>query len=250
MIVSYRRDVEFLTYALRSIAKFATGFSGTTVVFPEQDREIMLPALAQFQVTPRLYPENRQSPFNHHQAMKCQADLLCPAADFILHMDSDCLFNQPVCPADYFDRGKPVLLKEAFAEFGPGTPRFHQNRYGWKEVTEKALGFPIEFETMVRHPAVHPRWIYPALRSHIEQVHGVPFIRYVLDQKDSYPQGFTEFPALGAYAIKYAEWCYHWVDIRNDVHPPNKLTPFWTRGGTEKVREKLEAILAHETPAQ
>jgi hypothetical protein len=63
------------------------------------------------------------------------------------------------------------------------------------------LGIDVEWETMVRHPAVFHVDMYRRMRTHIEDRHKYPFTQYVLLQRNEFPQTFAEFPTLGAYAL-------------------------------------------------
>lgn len=179
--------------------------------------------------------------FNHHQAMKCYAEVFCPSADFILHTDSDCMFTAPVTPDDYFVNGKPALIKHSYENL-----RLLQDGAAhWQIPTERALGLKVTYEVMRRHPAVHPAFIYPELRKHIEGIHHTPFTDYVLKQQNTYPQGFSEFNALGAYALANYSEEYHWIDSEFEEQPTPKLHQFWSwhpKGISADV-EKMEAIL-------
>lgn len=255
-IVSFRRDVEFTNYCLRSIAKFAEGFHRVVLLVPKTDADLftndcLKPELIRLfndDDKPSLYLKTfDQVPDKgmlHHEAMICSADMFCNA-DYILHMDADCVFKEPVTPDDYFVNGKPVLLKESF-------DRLEANCRFWQQAVEKALGFKPQYETMRRHPAVHPRWLYAKVREAVEKHTGKPFVDYVLSCQNHFPQGFAEFPTLGAWALQYAPDAHHWIDRDTQPEPPHKLRQFWTHGGVDmvwkpdggkRVRQILEEIL-------
>lgn len=230
-IVSFPKDLEWLRYSLRSIQKFACGFSGVTVAFPQQDSLIMGPVCKEFSAKRVMYKEDRSKGHLHHMVIKCMAERYCPDAEFIMHLDSDCLFSEEASPHDYFEDGKPVLLMESFERMKPVGDE--ATGMLWKAPTEKALGFPVTHEFMRRHPAVHPSWLYAKMRSHIEKTHGVTFSDYVLNQRDRFPYGFCEFCALGAYAWDRHRSDYHWIEVGKDAIPANKLTQFWSHGGMD-----------------
>ncbi len=159
--------------------------------------------------------------FVNHLAMKCYADVFQPDMDLTLHLDPDCLWIKPTSPEDYLVDGKPVLIIEPFDAILKVS---HEGRFGWKKVTEDALKCPVSHETMCRHPAIHYRDVYQTLRKHMEFAHLTPFTDYVIKQKNSFPQGFAEFPALGAIAMKYFAQHYHFIDRgfdgnKNDPEP-------------------------------
>lgn len=226
LIVSWLKDLVWLEYNLKSIHKFATGFSGVTLLVPDVEaygfgRAALHDLVKDLKVAFYMRTPDPAKWHLDHQVAKCFADIYCPDADFILHTDSDCVFTEPVTPEDYFVDGKPVMLIEEFARL-PGNP--------WQKPTEKALGMPVPFETMRRHPQVNPRGIYADLRERIETVHGVPFRDYVLAQKADFPWGFSEHCTIGAFALR-TRWkdAYLWIDVGAGwQRPPDKLAQFWS----------------------
>ncbi len=243
LIVSYAKDVEWCRFNLASIRKYARGFSGVKVLVPVGDAHFFEP-MAEQQSTPetpivvKTYKPNAGAEFNHHQAMKCYADVWCPEADFILHTDSDCIFTEPVTPDDYFVDGRPILLKERYANFNGQGPVI------WQKPTEEAIGVKCEWETMRRHPAVHYRNIYGSVRDCIEKRHSMPFTEYVVTRgKGGYPDlGFSEFNTLGSFAEYFFSGSYHVIELPSDNVPPAKLSQAWSwEGITPQIRAQLEA---------
>ncbi len=230
LIVSYAHDIPYLRYCLRSIRKFASGFNGVTLVVPEDEyeefHELMIPGdrLRSYKRNP-----DKAKWHLHAQVQKCLADVHCKGVDFILHTDSDCIFTEPVTPADYFVDGNPVLLIEPYSNL---------KDCPWKEVTEKVIGERIDWETMRRHPQVNSRALYSDFRRHVSRVHQAPFEQWVLSQKPTFPWGFSEHNALGAFAWNDPVWhgMYHWIDVSQDGHPPSskKLTQFWSLSPPDK----------------
>jgi hypothetical protein len=77
----------------------------------------------------------------------------------------------------------------------------------------------------------------------------------VLGCKPNYPQGFAEFPSLGAFALRrFPEWYYIYDDdapvpgLQSDagclaLEP--RLRQFWSHGGiTPAIQKEIEACLA------
>jgi len=249
-IVSFRQDLEWCRYAIRSVRKYASGFGGVTLVVPRADAA-MFEGMADRLVT---FNQRRWKGFLHHMIMVHRADEACPDADFVLHMDSDCLFVEPVTPEDYVRDGKAVMMRERFELIRTAyTGRFRSGaaRFRWKQVAEKALGFAVDYETMVRHPSVHPRGLYSEVRRHVERTHGVPFDEYVFGCGSR--NRYTEFPILGAYALKVHPERYEWIDARSphedfDMEKATgvreKMRQFHSPLGVERHRAELEGILA------
>lgn len=246
LYVTFQRDLEWLRYSLDSFKKFASGFTGVTIVVPTWDVGKFL----QFEkystndcpVLIKNFLEYPGKGFVHHLAMKCYADVFCPNASQILHMDPDCLFRDRVTPDDYFQGGLPVLLIEPYDHI----KNVHPARYNWKAVTEAALKFNCTHETMCRHPAVHHRETYLNTRDHIEKVHVTPFYDFVIKQKNPYPQGFGEFNTLGAYALEHMRDKYHFIDRGSEGDrrdPPSKVWQGWSYTGVRGNMDKIKEIM-------
>jgi len=251
LMVTHAKDAGWAEYSLRSIRKFATGFHSVTVVVPYDQRQAFESMCAANGAILRHYYEAAGKGFLHHQVCKLEADLWCPPeVEVVLHIDADCIYGSAVTPATYFHEGRPILLRERYEDFR----RLHPNRYCWKRASDHALGFNCEWETMCRHPGVFERSLYPRLRAHIERIHGMPFTQYALLQEHTYPQGFAEFPTLGAFAIERDSSHYAMVDI---VKIPSNAwsDPKWRQFGivpielpaviAEEEREQLKAIVSH-----
>jgi hypothetical protein len=227
LIVSYLLDRPWLVHCLNSIRMFGEGFSGVTVLVPRAERTDFEKLTSVHGVRLASYDRHANPARWHldHQRMKCRADQVCPDADGILHLDSDCVFTERVTPDDYLRDGRPVLVVKPYAAFTSTLPP-------WRDCTEAAVGWAVHHETMCRLPALHWLGLYEALRTRVETVHGRPFDDYVLGCTPTFPWGFSEFNALGQLALSPA-WRdrYHFVDKSTETPPPSKLRQFWSHGG-------------------
>lgn len=231
LVVSYLKDKPWLVHCLKSIAKFASGFSGTKVLVPMDEAQHFVGILREeldpfFTLATYNRAQNPRLWHLDHQRMKCRADEVCPDADFILHTDSDCIFTEPVTPEDYFVDGKPVMWIQSYDSLPKDFP--------WKPVVDACMGGDNKFETMRRHGAVHYRALYKDLRDHIEATHHVPFDEFVLSRKPDFPWGWTEFNMLGVMALS-PKWRdkYHIVDLKDGV-PKNKILQMWSHSPEDK----------------
>ncbi len=252
---TFARDLEWLGYSLKSVLKYAHGFEGVTIVVPTWDYEKFKHfeswGRSDLPIKVRVFMEYPGRGFLHHLAMKCSADIVDPWATHILHLDPDCLFNQPVTPDDYFAFDRPVLYFEEYADIKRASEEGVYNkdwsvRYQWKAVTERAVGFECPVETMCRHPAIHPRETYALTRAHIEAAHQTTFLDFVLRQKLSFPQGFGEFNTLGAIAFKMRHDEYHWVRVGPYVSKPpfpEKLTQLRSHDGAGHYMKEIQNAL-------
>src|SRR5688500_11539308 len=102
LYVTYAKDFKWLIFSLRSIEKFATGFSEVVILVPNQDL-VELKALASALSGQSGIPirciggdEWPGQGFLWHEAMICRADQICPDADIVCHFDPDVVFTSTV----------------------------------------------------------------------------------------------------------------------------------------------------------
>lgn len=194
LIVTFRRDIDFLKYCLRSIEKYATGFSGITLVVPESEKKYFAWVGDRAKLRYIAEPDNKG--MLAHEIAVCRADEHCPKADFVVHMDADCMLWRATTPSAFIPGGKCLMVYERYAAIT------NPNRHIWKRVVTKCAGFEPQFETMVRHPQVYPRALYPRVRKIVEDATGREFGEYVYSCENNFPQGFAEFPLLGAVGLR------------------------------------------------
>jgi hypothetical protein len=220
-----------LRYCLASIERYCSGFRRVVVVIPEAstakwhwlgldaDRVRHCP----------LYRDD----YLGQQVTKLHADQYTDA-DYICHVDSDCVFQRPTTPADLIDAGRPYVLMEPYARLDSHVP--------WRALTERFLGEKVSHEFMRRPPYTFPRWVYPALRRRCWARHGISLETYVLSQP---PRGFSEFNALGAYAYRHHRDAFTWVDAADA--PPQPCRVFWSRQSLDaRVRQEIDRLLADD----
>ncbi len=207
LIVSCKRDLELLACCILSIKKYAKGFNGVILAVPIDEVRYF----QKFQgdgVILTTFIEPPGKGMMMHEVMICRADEICGDVDAILHLDSDCIFWKPVTPADYMPGGKYLMVRERYEWVASRNP----NRLIWGKCVERATGIIPEWETMVRHPNIYPRQLYSRLRHIVETHTGIKFNNYVLSCENGFPQGFAEFPTLGAIAINEMPERFHFVD--------------------------------------
>lgn len=233
LITSYSHDRTWLEFNLRSIQKFAHGFDGVTVVVPDRDKEFFEHLCAKYgaRLQTRPWYMEKEDDHNAHQVAKLEADKYCPMADFILHTDSDCIFTSTVGPEDYIypwqGLPRPELVVDEWAHVGAAIT--------WRPGTEHALGRKTQYETMRRHPAVHYKRVYSALRRHIEETHKMPFAEYLMRHHQGRP---SEFNWLGNFILTTPTLRdgYHVIDLSTSKEPESskKLMQFWSLSPPDK----------------
>lgn len=238
LIVTYRKDFHYLEWCLKSIGQFAKGFSDVTIVVPAFDVAPLLQLLIPFQdmacpvriTSGDEWPEKGML-WHMHQIMT--ADDICPEADFIVHIDSDCIFTGPVTPETYIKNGKPILRYEPFEKILKRHPGI-----AWREVTQRGLPFFIRNETMRCHPEVYHRGLYAETRRLVEKRTGKSCEDYIRSGQNAFPQEFCEFNTLGNVAMQYFRPLYECIEQTGDtVEPDNHLTQFWSHGPLDQPQQ-------------
>lgn len=242
-IRSYAADFEWLSYCLRSLEKFATGFEPQiTLEVPTDDTKAALGFgfdLKRF----NLHIVNRKrfttDDYLGQQISKMTADLIVAnpgqPSDTITHFDSDIFVTEPISPADLFVDGKPLIYMTPYANLPPPP------EVPWQPIVEEIIGFKVTHEFMRRHPFTYPRWFYPLLRAHIEQVHHKKFETVIARRPF---KSCSEFNLLGAFAWEFYRDKFHFVDTTLNELPKEKLNQAWSYGGiSDERRAWMEGIL-------
>jgi len=220
LVKSCARDARWLPWLLRSVVRFTSGFRDVVVLFPRDERSaIDGMGLTRERV---VFTDDYGDRYVYQQLCKLNADRYTDA-DFVLHVDSDCVFLGPASPETYFTAGLPQLLHTPYHAFAG------QGAACWQAGTERALGRPVALEFMRRMPLVYPRGAYDRLRSFVERTHGTAFEPFLMESPpDARP---SEFNWLGAYCWFFMHDQFHWVDTRSEPLPPNPLRQFWSHSG-------------------
>lgn len=250
-------DFDWLTWCMRGIRKHAKGFSGITLAIPGRDSELLKPiskehagAKSGIKFRVRLFDEPSGKGFLMHESIMAKADELVPAStDFVLHLDPDCIFKEPVTPAEYFINKKPVYVYRTYKSLSEivNGQKVVSDCAQWQAPTENQLGFSVSEYTMCRHPTGFPIEFYKNYREHIESVHKIPFIDYMLSGKNSHPSDRMDFTAMGAYAFNKMNDKFHWIDISGGNHlaPKDRQRCFWSHGGiTSAIASEIKSYVS------
>jgi len=218
---SYANDFEWLKNSLKSVEKYCDGFGGVHVAIPATDIGEM-PSVGSETVH---LVEQKLTGYMDQQVTKIHADEFC-RGDYVLHVDSDCIFYKETRPEDFFLDGRPVILREEGVE----SP--------WFEISARSLGWRCDGEYMRRLPILYPRWIYKAFRIWMEEKHGCKLWEW-LDKQPTHE--FSEFNTLGQWAYKFHRKEFAWL------HPsdlPVYCKQYWSWGGIGEHRAEIEKMLA------
>jgi hypothetical protein len=249
-IVSYWKDFPWLELCLRSIAKYCKGFAGVTVANPERDAEKLIeiaqPFIAQNPwLKVKHYDEVEGKGMVQHMEIMARADEFVPhGTEYVLHHDSDGIFNVPTTPEDFFRNDKPVYLYRTWESL-TGHDGVVSDCAQWREPTAKQLGFDPDVYTMCVNTQMMPIWFYQHYRHCLESVHG-DLHEYFISGKNGFPQDRQDFTTMGAFAYKRWRGAFAWFDVENgNPHPRDPKRSFWSHGGIlPEIRAEIEKILA------
>lgn len=204
LVRTWKGDGHWLIFLLRSIEKFVSrdSYRNVIITYDKSDAHFFNSYLPKFKTLPIktiAASSNKGWKYGHNNGgyhaqiySKMMAHTYSDA-DFFVHIDSDCIFNQNINSSHFFDsNGRVYLSPVRFSDLPP-------NFRIWQNVSQSMLLVPVEFETMTRLPLVYPRVLYPAVLDHISKVHKNKNVLSVLQQLPS----ICEFTSLGAYLMKF-----------------------------------------------
>jgi hypothetical protein len=257
LIVTCARHMDYLRYCLKSIEKFATGFSEVVVAVEESEA-------AQFswirkQRVHVYKPAHPDKGMLSHQVVKCRADEIMPSSDAILFVDSDCMFWKPTTPESFVVNGKLRLVRERYADVK------NPLRKNWQKAVENSMGFKPEYDGMVCHGIVHWREVFPALRKAVEAHTGMKFDEHFTAGRNEFQQEVSEFGSMIAIAIRDLRHRYHPIDYSVDADckelgipytgqqyvyrkSRDNLVEFWGHAPLSRYKSDMDAILRGRTP--
>ncbi len=246
-IKSFPKDYEWLSYCLRSIGKFCSGFRQVVLVVPKDGtrpftdlrlHDKFLPLSAGDIPIHLLSRQEYGDGYMEQQVVKLSADTWSDA-DYILHLDSDTIFTLPVTPKTFMEGGKPRWI---ITDFTNATP---DEKKAWMHVLAKWMGKPSQFEFMRTHPFMFPRWLYEKIRQFCFRTHGMTLDKYIMSQPG---HEFSEFNCAGAYAYEFHRDKFSWFNTSEnppETWPKGTVSQKWSWGGLKpEIREEWEKILA------
>lgn len=258
LMVTCAKHMDYAKNALKSIDKFASGFSEIVVAVEEGEVD-------QFKWVKRhrvhaYKPANPDKPMLSHQVVKCRADEILTSSDVILYFDSDLMFWRPVTPEAFVVDGKLRMTRERYAELK------NPLRKNWQKAVETSLGFKPEYEGMVCHGIVHWRETLIALRKAVEAHTGMAFDEHFTAGQDTFQQQVAEFDSMTAIALRdfrhrYSPIDYDWSKDCRELGIPatsnhqyayrrdrDYLVEFWGHAPFSRYKSDAEAFFAGRVP--
>lgn len=235
-IRSYRNDFEWLSYCVRSISKYCSGFRELVIAVPNSDVQL-LPQVCNEIADKIVAVRDTTHGYIAQQITKLQADQYCKG-DLILFVDSDCFFHSKCTPDFYCKNGLPVMFKETYNSIKEKTKGQNpmDTPYRWKRITEEALKTKVCYEYMRLSPHVRRRKTLETLREKYPNM-----INYCNMVKGN---GFSEFNVLGAVADFFHPELYSIQNVNETGYPatPTKQYRSWD-GLTDSIRQEMESFL-------
>ena len=219
---SYSQDFNWLALSLLSVKKYAHGFGKVHVAIPVSE----IGLLPKFDGEVHLIEPKASDGYMDQRITKLHADDFCKA-EYVMHMDSDCILTKDVSPMDLFLDGKPVYLRED----GCVSP--------WMDISARSLGWRDSYEYMRRLPIVFPRWMYREFRAFMATNTGMSVDNWIAIQNG---HEFSEFNTMGQWAYRYHSDAFTWMEPR-DWPSFCKQYRSWD-GLDEEKRAEIERILA------
>lgn len=222
-IKTYLNDLEWLKHCLKSVAKYASGFE-IVIVADENCKNV----LDGWNLTKEkvVYVRPSYEGYLFQQEVKLRA-FEYVSTEYVMFIDSDCIFTDFVTPDFYMRNGKPRMLMTPYVDI--------PEVLFWKEITDKAIQYDVEYEFMRCQPLVyHTSTLVNLWNNHSS--HFLPLLRTAQNRQ------FSEFNLLGAYAFKYENEKYSFINTRDEI-PYNPMIQFWSYSGLTK--KDLQEINKH-----
>jgi hypothetical protein len=216
---SYHADARWLSFALRSLHRFARHVVQRVVVaVPGAEAALFESFLKGFEpwvelslVTQPLTGDAGDFTDGYDQV---KYDVLTADervrgdVDFILHMDSDAAFVRHLLWTDLFAGGKAVARMTKWENL---PPHFKQTQYA--DVKEAIGGLPdgedVEHDFARHVGLVYPRRAYQLARDRVELTHGQSFRSFVAGSTVS----VTDYNVLGAVMYHFHRGDMKWVEV-------------------------------------
>lgn len=233
VVKSFSGDLERFKYCVRSIQKLALpAFRRLVLIVPASD----VHAFQALTLPSGTYLVASKEPAWAEPYLTQQVQKLCAFlftdANYILHVDSDCIFTKPVTPEMFMRDGKPIWYM---------TPYTSGLEVPWEQITAKFMQAPVEYEFMRRFPFLVPRFLHEAIAEFCQETHGTSLTDYILSQPG---RSFSEFNALGALAYAKFRDKFYWIDTTKEEIPEPVLIQKWSHAPfTDADKAEFEEIL-------
>lgn len=235
-IRTYKKDFILLKYSLISIKTYLSDYKNIIINVRSKEANDLRLCLSDLKFFNELtiieshdYPNNLD--YCGQQISKLEADMYCNA-DYILFVDSDCIFYDNVSVYDYFNKetGNLYLLKTPWDQI----PETHT----WKKCLIE-LDLLTDYELMRRLPQLYPSHVFKNIRALIENKCGKRYIEGILSIYEKCR--FSEFNVIGSYIF------LNCPEVEFVEYDPNKhqikCKQFWSHEENSTLIKKINNLL-------
>lgn len=226
-IKTWKDDVKWLPYTLQSIDKYGKDYDEVVIVTDRSCAEEVKALPEVLNLYRVVVVEDWGNGYIQQQWIKLSADAFIQS-DYVLFVDSDCIFHTTFSEQSFMRNGKPILLKTRYGNLGGAE--------AWKGITEEFVGFPVHYEYMRRLPWMYRTSSLTNFKKKYPNTHH--HLYYMADRS------FSEFNALGAYIDKYEIDKYFITDTEVWL-PESVAKQYWSWGGiTPEIEAEINSFLS------
>lgn len=221
IVRSYNKDFCWLEWAVKCMDKYLTGVDEKILITPTDQ----VPQCAGF------FDKHAFSQENCHGYIAQQIDKLTAwrhtDCQYLLYVDSDCMFHKPWDARSKIVDGRCLLYRERWETLAPWG-------HFWRDVIRRYTGLETEFEYMRCQPIMH-------CASTVREV--VEHYPKLFDEARQLTNGeFSEFNIIGTFAAKYTPERY----LFSEGPFEDVIRSYWSHGGlTPEIEAEInDKILA------
>ncbi len=219
-IKSHKPDFWLLQFALQSISKNITGYRNIILVIPEDQKHDFDTRYLPERTLIFYISEYGTGGWLYQQVCKLNAYKYSDA-DFIMYSDSDAFACNPINVQDLIVDDRPEILFTDYEQLPDAKI--------WQKPTELLLNDVIPWEYMRRLGLIYHRETLVNLNNWI------PNLEDIIMKSER----FSEFNLLGAFANKFENHKYRWVNTDNWSYVPPVFEQVWSHATKEEGAEEL-----------
>jgi hypothetical protein len=222
-IKSYKDDFKWLKYCLQSVSKYVTGYNEIIIIIPEGERHLIDFPLPERTFIHTLKEEGHGYMFQQYVKMIAHH---YSSAEYIMYVDSDCIFHSPVNVQDLIVDGKPQILMTSYSEL---------DKCPWQKPTSEFFSQVPEFEFMRRHCLIYHKQTLVNLEGYKKDLKN--YVLSILSRT------FSEFNVIGFYAYLFERDKYNFVNTNGWAYTPAIVNQYHSYTQFQEKEQEIIAIL-------
>lgn len=218
------KDLQWLRHCLQSIRKYAIGFDEIVIA---ADRTC-IGKMKSAGVTDEkvIFFKDWKNGYIQQQYVKLHADKHINS-EHVLFVDSDCVFFDYFSENSFMRGRKPILMKTRYGNL--------EGAEAWRQITENAVGWSVEWEYMRRLPLFYKKDSLTAMRN--------TYPDFIEGLRNVSGNSFSEFNMLGAFIERYESDRYFITDTEEWM-PDAVARQFWSWGGiSDEILSEINSYL-------